>query len=134
MATKSRFYGFNPPFIGGARNVLSLQTDERLIKNDLVQLLLTVPGERAYRPTFGTPIRAVVFDNVDDSQLSGLESDITSAIVRNEERVRVNIVTVTPVDDGIGLQIHVNVSPTHDQLTHYLIDIGVSPGGVQISR
>jgi hypothetical protein len=51
------WFGFNPPFIGGQQKVMSRQEDLRLIKNDLLQLLLTVPGERVHRPTFGSPIR-----------------------------------------------------------------------------
>ena len=66
---KAVLYGFNPPFIGGPNNVLSRQEDQQLIKNDLLQLLLTSPGERAYRPTFGTAIRSTVFEQLDNVSL-----------------------------------------------------------------
>lgn len=83
----STWYGFNPPFIGGTQTVLTRQEDIRLIKNDILQLILTVPGERVHRPTFGTILRASVFDPFDDQTLSTIRDDILTAIANEEPRV-----------------------------------------------
>jgi phage baseplate assembly protein W len=122
------YYGINPPFVGGSQSILSIQTDERLIKNDLIQMLLTRPGERVYRPTFGTGLRDRVFENMDAGSLSTLEAEISQQI-DTDERVIVNQVTATLSPDGQQLNVLVNVSPTWARLTNYIIEIGLIQGG-----
>lgn len=84
---KAVFFGFNPPFLTSSGQVLPTQTDERLIKNDLLQLLLTIPGERPFRPTFGSPLRQALFEPIDTLSLGNLKSGILRAIKLNEPRV-----------------------------------------------
>lgn len=95
------WYGFNAPFIGGPEGVLSRQTDERLIRNDLLQLLLTSPGERIMRPDFGSPIRRYVFENMDRASLNSLKDAINQTILDNEPRVIVSDIILTPYDNGV---------------------------------
>ncbi len=104
MAT---YWGMNPPFIGGAQRVLSRQEDLRLVKNDLLQLLLTVPGERVHRPNFGSPIRESLFDPSDDEQYDLLADGITEAILAQEPRILNPAVTVEPNHDGSLVNVHV---------------------------
>jgi len=89
------YKGWNPPFIGGQQNILSQQSGDRIIKNDLLQLLMTSPGERMMRPTWGTGIKQYLFENIDQQGISGLISNIQSAISQYEPRVQaaVNITT-----------------------------------------
>jgi phage baseplate assembly protein W len=94
------YFGFNPPFIGGTQGVLSRQEDTRLIKNDILQLLNTVPGERIHRPSFGTPLREVIFDPLTESVLSALKNQILNAISREEPRVTsTNVVIISDPDN-----------------------------------
>jgi phage baseplate assembly protein W len=113
MAT---FYGFNPPFIGGPEGVLSRQEDDRLIKNDLLQLLLTVPGERVNRPDFGVNLRNFVFEDSTPQSLSMLASEVKSAVLRQEPRV--NILDLQIISDPdtnqikISLAFNLKIDPT----------------------
>lgn len=134
MPDKATYYGFNPPFLGGRQNVLSRQVDERLIKNDIVQLVLTLPGERVHRPRFGTLLRALVFDLADENTLSSLSRNIQSAIEQNDERVRVNSVTCTPEQDGLVVVVRIDLTPIYRPLTRYIIEINASQTGVRIIR
>lgn len=111
MAT---FYGMNPPFIGGPQNILSRQEDEQLIKNDILQLLLTVPGERVMRPTFGTPIRSLVFENIIKNDLFTLENKIRQAISDNEPRVTVDLVNLALMPDQQRLNVKIVVRMRSD--------------------
>jgi len=95
------WFGFGPPFVGGQEAVLSRQVDDRLIKNDLLQLLLTAYGERVMRPTFGSPVRITVFDNMTRSQLTVLEDKIAEIITEYEPRVVVSNVTAEATDDNV---------------------------------
>ena len=105
-ATSAVWFGYNAPFIGGNEAVLSRQTDTRIVQNDLLQLLLTSPGERIMRPTFGSPIRQFVFEGMVQSDLINLENQILQVIQNNEPRVVPTSVTVTP-DDNNNLNIKV---------------------------
>lgn len=109
-------YGFNPPFYGGPNAVLSRQEDEQLLKNDILQLLLTVPGERVFRPAFGTRLRTAVFDQLDNTTLNYLETDIRNAIARYEPRIILKTLRITPDNDNqnrvnIFLEASVVASP-----------------------
>ncbi|MEM3000614.1 MAG: GPW/gp25 family protein [Nitrososphaerales archaeon] len=110
---KSLYYGFNPPFYRPGR-VMPVQTDERLIKNDLLQLLLTVPGERVFRPTFGTVIKSALHEPIDDISINDLKVSIADAIGSFEPRVRVSDIQITRHDDDNMLQIRIFASLTNE--------------------
>lgn len=123
------WFGFNPPFIGGQQGVMSRQVDDRLIKNDLVQLLLTLPGERMYRPSFGTRLRAMVFETVSDDDLATLSSEIKAAIQAYEDRVAVTDVSCTTSDEGRTVRVRVDASLTNDPLTKFFVELTFNQGG-----
>jgi phage baseplate assembly protein W len=95
-----KIIGFNPPFFGGNSNIMSPQEEERLIKNDLIQLILTFPGERVFRPDFGTITRGKVFDMNTSVDLSLLRENIIEAIEEFEPRVSLTDVIIE--DDGVA--------------------------------
>jgi phage baseplate assembly protein W len=119
---KAQFWGYNPPFLGGPQNILSRQEDDRLIKNDILQLLLTVPGERVMRPDFGVPLRNFVFEHSIGSDLEILGADIVEALTRQEPRVTVDEVTVIPDDNRNGLQVRVVVRLKKDPTKELTIE------------
>lgn len=80
------FVGYNYPFYSSTF-VLPPQSNERLIKNDLLQLLLTSPGERRFRPDFGTKIRKFTMQPLDEASMAELDHDVREAVRRFEPRV-----------------------------------------------
>jgi len=110
----AEYYGMNPPFIGGAQNVLSRQEDEQLIKNDLLQLLLTIPGERVNRPKFGTPLRSYVFEQGAKADLISLQQDVSLSIATFEKRVNKEFLQITFNEDENKLLIKLIVSIKKD--------------------
>lgn len=112
------FYGYNPPFLGGPQNVLSRQEDVQLIRNDLLQLLLTVPGERVMRPDFGTPLRAFVFEQSTEADIATLTAGIRTAIASFEPRVVVESLNVEsrPNDNALDLRLVVRLRKNPRQL------------------
>lgn len=107
--TKATFFGFNPPFRGGPQNVLSRQEDDQLIKNDIMQLLLTVPGERVMRPRYGVQLRTFVFEQSTDSDILALQSEIIQQVTEHEPRVVVELVDIKRDDDRNGIEVKVVV-------------------------
>lgn len=97
MADFSRWFGYNVPFLSRGR-ILDYQEDEKLIKNDLLQLLLTSPGERVMRPDFGTPLRGYIFESVTPTSLIVLKEEILQAI--NKYEPRVDIIAMNFVDES----------------------------------
>lgn len=114
MAKSARWFGFNPPFVGGRQNILSRQEDLRIIKNDLLQLLLTAPGERVHRPTFGTDIRLTIFDQGDPTSVDSLTDNILTAIATEEPRLREVSVNIVLLPDASAMVINVFGKLTND--------------------
>lgn len=126
MAT---YIGYNPPFLGGAQRVLPRQEDMRLVKNDVLQLLFTLPGERVHRPTFGTKLRSTVFEPLTEPVLSDLRSDMIEAINTNEPRL-INVdVMMTPVPSQQLLKITVMGRMSYDPTAEFLLETSISAPG-----
>ncbi len=86
--------------------MLSRQEDERLIKNDILQLILTVPGERVMRPTIGSYLRFILFENI--NRVTGLRArtEVFRAIGLWEPRVSVQDVLFELEDTTITLHVY----------------------------
>lgn len=65
------------------------------IKVNLVNYLLTNPGERIANPTFGAGLRAFVFEQITEDNLDFLEDKIQEDITNNIPNVDLREVTVT---------------------------------------
>ncbi len=111
---KSKFFGFNPPFYKPGR-VLETQTDERLIKNDLLQLLMTIPGERVFRPDFGTELRSTLFEQIDNRSIDILKRSISDSIRKFEQRIGVDEIIIERKDDEntiiVKIYSHLTIDP-----------------------
>lgn len=110
----AEWYGPNMPFLGPGNTVLGRQEDIRLIQNDLLQLLYTLPGERVHRPNFGTPLRTSIFDPMSDLTISVLRDSILSAINREEPRLINVSVGAVPDRDNNLLTINITGQLTND--------------------
>ena len=88
-------FGYNPPFFGGPQNVMSRQEDEKIIKNDLLQLLLTVPGERVYDLNFGVNLRSMVFDQMEEGTIETLRQEIYNKVTTYEPRVNLSMIDIS---------------------------------------
>lgn len=79
------------PIIGSFQPIDGLA----LLIQDIQLLLLTVPGERVNRPTWGCPLRTYVWENIDDLIIKG-PSIIKKALQDYEPRITVNSVSGIP--------------------------------------
>jgi len=84
-----------PPAVEGD-GTLSLAAYEEDVRQAIRIILGTEPGERVMRPTFGAGLRAFVFEPINTSTLSRLESRVRDALITWEPRIDVRSVTVTP--------------------------------------
>lgn len=96
----AKLFGYNFPFfkgntiLGSTSTVLPRQEDYRLIRNDYQQGLLTLHGERVFRPTFGADIGNYVFNQNDSSSRQSLEDNIRRYTIKYHPNITVTSVTI----------------------------------------
>lgn len=125
---KAIFYGFSAPFING-NSVLPTQADERLIKNDLLQLLMTIPGERVMRPDYGTTLRNATFEQSDDILLDNIERSIKTAIQKYESRIIVDNLEVKREQDEHTISVKLYCRAVLINDGSFVVELKVPLGG-----
>ena len=71
--------GFSFPMSGNAV-FNSTFTTRNVIKNNLINWLLTNKGERVFRPLFGANLRELIFEGINGGTLSALDTKIRENI------------------------------------------------------
>jgi phage baseplate assembly protein W len=82
------------------------------IKSDMLCLLLTNPGERVMNPTFGTPLRKLIFEQNDAALRLKAKNMITNSIKRWEPRIAVKNIEVKSTVDKTSLNKDDNKTQT----------------------
>jgi len=90
-----KFIGLQYPLVKTSRGTLAQKNGVDQIKADLLQLLLTNPGERVMLPGFGTPLRELMFEPNDVIIESRAKMMIATAIETWEPRIVVDAIHVT---------------------------------------
>lgn len=93
------FLGAPYPLVKHPRGFFRTQSGINQIKSDLLQLLLTEPGERVMMPEFGTPLRKFLFEPNDFSVLQQVREVIANSIGAWEPRIAVQDIEVTNGQD-----------------------------------
>lgn len=83
-------WSFPPEF--SRRGKVSMVSAEEDIKQSLLILLSTSPGERVMQPTFGCGLKHHVYENIDESTVTILKDLITRAILFFEPRVKLEMI------------------------------------------
>jgi phage baseplate assembly protein W len=83
------------PIVSTPLGLLPSVSDATVIKADLMQLLLTNPGERVMLPAFGTPLREILFEQNNAITIERVRQAIIGAIAYWEPRIVVTDVIVT---------------------------------------
>ena len=81
--------GIGFPLRVDARGGLKLVSDDEDVREAIVLILSTAPGERPMRPEFGCGIHDYVFDVVDAHTIGRLEYEVRVALDRWEPRIDV---------------------------------------------
>ena len=107
-----KFLGVPYPITKNALGFLHSQDGVNQIKSDMLVLLLTNPGERVYLPTFGTPLRKLIFEPNDPGLAMKARQMIIASLKAWEPRIAVQQIQVTnsldrrladPMDDRTEL-------------------------------
>ena len=98
-----KFLGLQYPLVKTPRGLLAHNSNVDQIKADLLQLLLTNPGERVMLPEFGTPLRKLIFEQNDASLEAMAKYIISESITKWEPRIVISNIEVTSKFDSNGL-------------------------------
>lgn len=95
----NKFLGLQYPLRKTPRGILAQSSGVDQIKADLLQLLLTNPGERVMLPTYGTPLRELIFEPNDTSLERRAREMIANSILTWEPRIVISEITVSSTID-----------------------------------
>tara|TARA_Y100001937_G_scaffold17607_1_gene24349 strand:+ start:210 stop:632 length:423 start_codon:yes stop_codon:yes gene_type:complete len=74
------------------------KTIQEQSKSNLINLLLTSPGERVFQPTFGSNLRSILFDSFDAVTSDNIDEAIREAVARQLPYITIN--EVNTIQDG----------------------------------
>jgi len=84
-----------PVELGPQTGLVATVEYEEDIRQSILIILETAPGERVMRPNFGCGIHELVFTAVDSTALQRIRSEVEEAMRRCEARIDVLAVTVS---------------------------------------
>lgn len=84
-------------------------TDINLVKQDLLNQIFTVKGERVMQPSFGSIIPNLIFEQFDEQVVSIVEEEITR-IIRDDPRVEIVSLNVKPNYDTHTIVVSVTLN------------------------
>lgn len=90
-----RFLGVQYPIEQTPKGLMAQKTGVDQIKADMLQLLLTNPGERIMLPTYGTPLHKLFFEPNDPVLALKAKKMIAESIAAWEPRVEITNIQVT---------------------------------------
>jgi phage baseplate assembly protein W len=98
MQTKSDFIGRGVafPMDVNANGVMAVAGGARKLEQAMGLVLATYPGERPFRPNFGSKLRDFVFEGASIDVFAAIEREVRDSLAKWEPRVRVQHVTVYP--------------------------------------
>ena len=95
--------GVTLPFNGSAIFNQSFTTKEQ-VKSNLINLILTIPGERIMNPDFGIGIRDLIFEQVVDAE--SLKGQIIDSAARYVPEIEILDLTTGRVSDSTNPEIY----------------------------
>lgn len=115
--------GAEPPGLGlSPRGAIQMVAGDEAVRQAILILLTTVPGERVMRPTYGCPLHRLIFLPNDDTTAGLAIHYIRRALERWEPRVDILYLDATrhpeaPAELVITLRYRVRESLQEDALT-----------------
>tara|TARA_R100001129_G_C5174904_1_gene205950 strand:+ start:195 stop:602 length:408 start_codon:yes stop_codon:yes gene_type:complete len=115
-----RAIGFDLPIDGPAAFISNYQTRDA-IKNNLVNYLLTNPGERPLNPEFGAGLRNFIFNAINSDNFKFLKEDIQNKVAANFSNVNLNEVTVSRTNTNNEIVVNITYSIPNTGINDELI-------------
>ena len=95
-------------------------TTKEAIKNNLINYLLTNPGERPLNPTFGGGLRAFIFEQITTNNLDFLKERISSNIKTYFSNVNINELEILRQEDNNSITVSLTYNVTNTNINDSL--------------
>ena len=95
-------------------------TTKEAIKNNLINYLLTNPGERPLNPTFGGGLRAFIFEQITTNNLDFLKERISSNIKTYFSNVNINKLEILRQEDNNSITVSLTYNVTNTNINDSL--------------
>lgn len=105
--------GFDLPINGEAVFIPNYQTRDA-VKNNLINFLLTNPGERPGNPTFGAGLRRFIFTQLEQDNLDFIKEDLQEKINQNIPNIFLENIEIlsSPNFNQINIKIFYSIPNT----------------------
>ena len=113
-------WGF-PPTFDKASGGVEMVADETDVAQAIEVLINTAPGERLFRPNFGTDMRKLIFEPINKPLLIYMSELIKDSIHANEPRVVVNTVNLEVFAEEGLIEISVDFTVLATNSTRNLV-------------
>lgn len=125
------FAQFNDNELFKPSQITDLKADYDLgaIRNSIVNMFLTSPGEKILNPEFGIDLRDYLFEAVSDGIATIIQNQVLNNITIFEPRIIVNQVDVIPDYDNSQYEININVAVPFIGVDAYIIKTYVNANG-----
>lgn len=123
MATRARYRGFSTQSFMNTGPFLI--TNQEVVKQDLLNHIYTIPGERPHLPTFGTRIPLLAFEPLDETTVNIIREDLEK-VVKYDPRLEMIDLVVTPLPDNNAIVAFMDVRYVELDVTETLrLEFGV---------
>lgn len=116
----AQFVDFNTDFLTDAN--ITTSTSSEAINNSIQNILFTTKGEKVGDPEFGSNIKFLLFEPMDEITIQLLKSNIYDCITKYEPRVKVNYINIVSYEESnfYKLQIIYTIIKTPDIAESYV--------------
>ena len=101
--------GVNLPFSEPGVFTSNYQTRDA-IKNNLINYLLTNPGERIENPSFGAGLREYIFTQIDNQDFTFIKEDLQLKIEENFDNIQLEEIAVFENENENTINVNIDYS------------------------
>lgn len=124
----TRLKAIASPFRFDTKGYPSPAIEDRVLHDSIRTILLTSPGERVMRPTFGCFAKAILFASINKATARRAESEIRRSLGVWEPRVEVLGIDLILNRKNRSITIHISWRAS-DRLAQTTVSLGGLPGG-----
>ncbi len=95
---------------------VKMVTDEEDIRESLLILISTVPGERTMQPAYGCPLKLMLFESINESTVTEIRDVIDRAVLFFEPRItleRIDVESDTAYEGRINITLNYLIRMTN---------------------
>lgn len=112
--------GIQLPFTSPSVFISTFQTKDA-IKTNLLNFLLTEPGERYLNPTFGSYLQRLLFEPLTEETPDNVARGLREILSQNFPRIEATDIKVIPLIEISGIQIIIRYKVTETNIEDELI-------------